>query len=631
MARKSKSRASVRSEVLLPVLIKSGRTAVAGIVTDLSPGGAGVVPDAALESGQEVALVVHGMSYPGSVRKGTVPSTLTGGDVHGVVFRKALDSETMRKLLDWGMSRPMAVEKISSTNPQRFIDAALGRYGDAVPFKSIVERLAAAGVDTIIEVPATRAENLRDGFAHLRSIERSWDVRLHFLRTEVSPRYFGYVTHRQLMLSEQGLRLGQVGYSLLSCPEFVPDEDGSSLGKLGQDDCYLLQARYGASVFGRPHSIWTAEYQQQSVVNASCGHSAIAMMTGFASRIYRTSALLPPDIREFLTGLPVDRVGENDIVSCLATIGMRARVYARSCRKEPHPAHSGLLNIEYVDDSTYADLVHMAIDSFLPPLITFRRGSDRHALLGIGHTTTTVAVEEQNGKPVQPEDVATTSTSWVGDLIVHDDAEGPFRRLPLWDVRPEGSTASENPPNFIHDCDSVVFALPAEIRYNPVDLYDDAWLEFSHILSTFASEGNCPAFSLLQRALDEQGPNEFVLSAFVDQSNRFRAARVSQVRKPDGANAREHSVLSSLPLPRFIFVVTLTTRAEIESAGGTLRAKMFGYALIDATATRYAERRFLAVRLGEYFRYLEPDSGLLREIPHEFEADRSPGVTPSNW
>jgi len=610
------------------------------IVVDLSAKGAGIAFEPGSDEpkiGSQVVLEVAGQSLAGSVRWAPVESDLFRGRRTGIEFVDALGQERLRGLERVAFAEDPLEWEIHEPTPEAFIEAVLGKYGgDCRPFVNIVERIAKAGANRLIDLPDAHADAIFDGFAHRHHSSPPWDNRLHFLKDVEGEkkRYFGYVTLRPLRLQERGVALGRVGHTLIVCPEFTADAHGSGNGQLligkARVPCYLLQARHGAHVFGRVHDIWSMQFGQQSVVEGTCGHAAMSMSTGFLSRTYMTQSLRDRDIREFVTGNRVERLSDYDIVKNLATVGLRGRVYATP---EKLRRSDGLLYARPVSPTRLADMLHFAVDSYLPAILTMRSNRDLHALVAAGHTGSGSADKRYEKKCM--EGVLTT-TAWVEHILVHDDAKGPYLPLPLWG--PAAESAYDNRCAVV-DVQTLIVPTPEDVVLDPLDVHSLALQQFQDEVQRTA--GGDPVLDrlrddlraenkpvVLDRLREALRSNQVVIGAFLDQANRFRTAMIRMIKSQDSKSV-EARILRSLMLPRYLYVATITCRDGIGD-GGALGSSIDGYALIDATATRYAEKSVLLMRLGELFLYTDPRTGRTHEVYERYPERRSPGMSPSH-
>ena len=304
------------------------------------------------------------------------------------------------------------------------------------------------------------------------------------------------------------------------------------------------------------------------------------------------------------------------------------------------------------------ELVHMAADSYLPAILNLKprpnSGDDRHSVLLVGHTTVAPGDPLTEALPAKlhKDDPETddyfwplTTTRWIRDLIVHDDAKAPFLRIPVdTSQRDPESLAVDERRTIARDLESVIIPFPRAVHFDPRYVTKHV---HQLLIDTFDEEDKPPLSSAAPRDLPtprldqlvaaaatgkDKGRNDLVTGVYLDHGERFRQGMCAAIAgRPDAD--RELRLLKSLILPSYVWVASVMVRSECDrlpdsdrGLGGTLGAQIHGYILIDATRHQFSERVALLVRLGEFCQYLHPDEGITAEEWMPFPPRRQPGT-----
>jgi len=675
-----KKRSQSRSPARLCVLVELGSgekgVIVPGVVTDFSPAGVRLVvngsdlgrlakmPPRRLEAGELVVDV--------TVQRGPETARDHNGIEYGLLFVDEAAASQFRRRADVSAAAPLRPGQrieIDDTDAARdaAIERLLARFGESWPLENILHRMIRARRAQVIlltsrpiESGATESFSRGEHLLHLRP------VRISFFRDTHSGEFLGFTEVRPTEITVPGsaLRLGHVGYSVLTYPEGSGANPACGLDRQGTP-FYLIQTRYRATVRGKALFTHGMQFEQQSVVVGSCGHAAVAMASGFLHQLLKVPKLTQAAVSHDHGFGPGDNLTEAQFASAFAKIGLRPRCYYSresylgpleplATASSPQPA------------CNLVEILHFAADSYLPALVCLadrdREGPkppaehdpvaddghrERHVMTVAGHTTLGVGQEPAaTANKLAGLDFG-SSTEWVREFLVHDDAVGPYLRLPITDpyakaTRPYSleDYAKVWRRCVVHDVDSVVVPFPREVRMDPthvplsVQSLIRMCLERQPWSSAHGSrddDGNAaptPELDALSAAY-ARGPTHIVVNNYLDHASRFRVSMCETLesdayRERAGA-ARERELLESVHLPTHVYVVSVMLRDEVVCQG-TLQAEMVGYVVVDATATPNSRHEHLFVRLGEFVHYHHPATGLETAEIVPFVRRRQPGT-----
>ena len=99
--------------------------------------------------------------------------------------------------------------------------------------------------------------------------------------------------------------------------------------------------------------------------------------------------------------------------------------------------------------------------------------------------------------------------------------------------------------------------------------------------------------------------NELVLNAYLELGNRFRSNAVKtcdEGKEQADRTGLESTVLRNILLPRYVYVVTITTVSRVNDAGPA-HTDILGYMVVDSTAKSACPELDLLMRIGELLIY----------------------------
>jgi hypothetical protein len=262
------------------------------------------------------------------------------------------------------------------------------------------------------------------------------------------------------------------------------------------------------------------------------------------------------------------------------------------------------------------DLIHIAADSHLPAILTLRptHHQEAHAVVVVGHTTIAdpSKVVGRRGLMYRRDlPGGFSSTPYVKDFLVHDDAIGPFLRLP----QAPGDRFNGPKPRPLFpldgiaysmlwdrdaqtDVESVIIPMPAGVRFDPLNAHSVASAFVKAFANTEYKEigrdrNLMPSTMAAMSAFDA---NRLVYSCYLDHGGRLRAARRKVTRS---GCIQEWAIMGRITLPKYVYVVNIMLHESVAQFG-TLASKTVGYVVIDATTVPSAKDVIVIARIGEY-------------------------------
>ncbi len=414
--------------------------------------------------------------------------------------------------------------------------------------------------------------------------------RLHFFATEVSPRTaFDFAKYRSSYLGFVVIRptdLQKVGRSILKAPCEDPENE-FVLCKTPNNAAHLLTAEFEVDA--------TPFIQQDTQVGA-CATAAMWSAARYLSRKLGTREFYPSEItaaaretltlgrtfpaKEGLTGL--------QIVEGLSHLGYETELLERRALR-PSPlvrAMSGETENEALQDLQFARIVYRYVESEMPVILLL----PRHAVLAIGHT-------------YDPDQTADLTIQKIPHLIVHDDARGPYGKLP---VRPDC-----NDGQFFPDVEKAVFIMPPECKMRGQDAEDGA-VQF--LLWEFLGSLDPEARGLLGDTveIDMADPVSVLRQLFVRtilRPNIELKKEMLDLTVPQRIRRR----IARTPLPKYVWMLELSTQPQV-SKEAKRRRRRIGEIVIDSTAPAQTNM-VLFFRLGPLWGFLD------RDDPSFFSAD----------
>jgi hypothetical protein len=160
----------------------------------------------------------------------------------------------------------------------------------------------------------------------------------------------------------------------------------------------MLRTWYSAMADRHRRKFLAFEYRQQSVVGGTCGHTAVQTVSGFLRRLSGTHELTGADIRNAVSqadvvGTIVGGLHEKQVARALRATGVNVHLFHLP---DTHVSRTTIEPKKPVDSEQLLDLVQMAIDSGLPPILFLKKTTDmaeRHVIVGVGRTVASAVPE----------------------------------------------------------------------------------------------------------------------------------------------------------------------------------------------------------------------------------------------
>ena len=334
-------------------------------------------------------------------------------------------------------------------------------FGSSHPLANILQRCMTAGCNFCRaerDYVDFQAPEGHESFLRRYVRTRPELVRLHLWKVSGKPskggeliRYFGYVVLKDASLSgDAGLKLGHVGRTIIEYPEALPGHpEGGRIGSTGEK--YFVNApSYRYYFKGITDQIRSFEYRQQDLVTGSCGHTAVETASGVLRQHFGTPQLTSRDVHEVAkeSGCVPSRIVsdlmEDQIGAALATTGCNViAYYPKNWAGSPAYGYR-----RWLDERKLAEVLHIATESRLPAILVVRREPSAHAVVTVGHWTMTDPAPLDRRRKRINEDNRMTATHWVRDFLVHDDAVGPYLRLPIRQTDQYDKGSDRNPEAF---------------------------------------------------------------------------------------------------------------------------------------------------------------------------------------
>lgn len=199
-----------------------------------------------------------------------------------------------------------------------------------------------------------------------------------------------------------------------------------------------------AHLLGRRFSVSAMPFIQQDTQVGSCAHACLWMLARYMSEKFGYRKFYPAEINALAKAkIPLGRnypaergLTVDQMLDALNGMGFAAILYERESIAEEAltPALDKCLDKfaeeaaltpnldkcldknERKQSAKLADIAYRYIESGLPVIIA----TENHAMIGVGHS-------------YDPNIKARSALRRIPEFIIHDDASGPYRRLPLWD------------------------------------------------------------------------------------------------------------------------------------------------------------------------------------------------------
>lgn len=431
----------------------------------------------------------------------------------------------------------------------------------------------------------------RDEFSHFySSVFASYSnlcTRLHFFKDHIASirglkdaqgncDYLGYTVIRPV-------EVGKVGRTILRPWIYSPDRD-----------YHLCVPCFKSHIFGREFVTPASPFIQQDTMVMRCAQASIWIATRVLSQEHDfLPRCLPYEITDAATqypswiGRPMPSSGLTLelMVNSLTQLGYPPLVYSK--RHFPE------------DKWDPVALIYKYIESQIPVVAVV----PNHAIAIIGHTFNPQLDVSEEAKQRR----IISSEEWLDSFIIHDDALGPYRLLPVSD-RAKGNLMGSPkehllPPNewMYHttdDIQDIIIPLPFKVYFPGISIDSHVkWAirdrEFLSYVLRSAKDNNATSVEFLSCLTDSDQP-PLVLRTYFIPSEKYKAA----LRKPplnDEMVSRLRDEYLSMRMPHFIWIAEITNADRLSQEREEQRS-ILGEIIIDCTANRYG-LAFLTVHL----------------------------------
>lgn len=454
---------------------------------------------------------------------------------------------------------------------------------------------------TVVVERAYIDKDYRDEYSHLYAKQfkplSSVSERLHFFR--------GTISSLDDLQQQTDKDIGYIGYVVLR--PTAPAPTGRTVLRppvLNRNkDYHLCTSEWPTHIRGRRLVAVGTPFLEQDGMVMRCAQAAIWIVTRTMSSLHpEFSEALPYDITEsatrgiagFVFGRPMPSEGLTPDHMCHALHNLG---YAPILLFKEVFDHEAQANETQPDgDGGRAqwdplNLIYKYVESGVPVLATV----PGHAITIVGHTFTHSPVSDS-----LPRGGVASSSLWVDAFIVHDDAAGPYRILPVSeeyrDRLAKTPRAERFPPEdtspvpwyrTVQDIDSVIVPLPEKVFLTGehVDEIVNAVLDDDELVLSWLGDSATGGFQgsgeiLAARAHTPPGP--VVVRTYFTASTEYKK-RLRTTRGPDSLSATVRELYLGMPMSRFIWVSEITTAHRLSKRTESQRT-VLGEVILDATS-----------------------------------------------
>jgi len=397
-------------------------------------------------------------------------------------------------------------------------------------------------------------------------------VRLHLFSCPIPPRTktgFGrYQRHYKGFIVIRPTDLQRMGRTLLIPPIADPNRE-----------FVHCSAPFSAHVLGERFTLNAMPFVQQDTQVGACAQASLWMVARYMSRRFGHREFLPAEINEFAKArnahgraLPAERgLLWAQMLDALDGMGFFAWSYSIYGLSDCSQHIDAVFPIDPASpqreqqlasrlSAKLADITYRYIESGLPVIL----GTNNHALVAIGHTY----------DPAAPASVAIKR---IPEFMVHNDAEGPYLRMPVF----------THPPGMLpfRDVQQVIAVVPKEVTLRGEEAEAMAVNCIQELLGTQTNNPAAPTFrELVQNYRPEFAPWLLNLEyrTFMMPSVDFQAQLRSDIK-----NGRFNRVLGNdllcLDYPRFIWISEISSSSLLNHPVRNQRCCL-GRVIIDSSA-----------------------------------------------
>jgi hypothetical protein len=397
--------------------------------------------------------------------------------------------------------------------------------------------------------------------------------------------YLGYIVITPL-------EVGNIGRTVL-CPSVINNNKFY----------YLCAASFKAHLFGKEFTVFGTPFIQQDTMVMRCAQASIWMSLRFMKEIYDLASPYPSEITVSankylnLSGRtsPSEGLGAQQTVNALSDLGYSPIIYSREEMEKEH-------NWDPVK------LIYKYMESQIPIIIIV----PRHVITIIGHVF--------ESKPQVQQDSITKnivlSDLWTSAFIIHDDAVGPYRLLPVSGeyakkLEEEGFKRllpSENSHyKTVEDIKAIIVPLPPKVYYTAqsVDtvaqlIQEVYFLTYVYMDALTKKETAIEFLASFNTSLQ----NPIVLRSYIMLSEKYKKRMYEEPFLTSMAEELRDQY-KKMKMSRFIWIVEITNASRLSKEKEEERT-IFGEVILDATASRYGPA-WLSIHLPGYLFLRDPN------------------------
>jgi hypothetical protein len=390
--------------------------------------------------------------------------------------------------------------------------------------------------------------------------------------------YLGYIVMRPT-------DVGRVGRTLLPHPAWDSNK------------FYIpCTAYFPAHILGCEFSIEGMPFCQQDGMVMTCAQAAVWMACHLLSRRVGLSAPLPHEINESCSRYYLGWVGR-----ALPSGGLTVENMVNGLSDLKYSPIFHRIDGPDQRKNVAVEMVCKYIESGIPVILMLP-----------GHAVTACGYVYDPDRNIQQKGPVVGFENWVKALIVHDDAVGPYRIMPVDEtaradlvnsdvadlLMPEGWPERRIRNTTTKQIEGVIVPLPDKVYLTgdwvcriARSLIDDRVIQQPVSIASKRGEQS-PAKFL--HALHADSDDRVVLRAYFLSAESFKASmRVAPLRGTMSPTVREH--YQTVSMSRLIWVVELTLSDELQKQDEADR-HVYGEVLLDSTASPYGPS-FLSIHL----------------------------------
>lgn len=487
------------------------------------------------------------------------------------------------------------------------------KFGDVLVFENILKHAHhALGCRSVLIEEEYIDKDYRNEFSNLYSKMfkkvDSYCKRLHFFRAQLSD--------EKQVFTEDEANLGYCGYTVIR-PLEVGKVGRTSLA-VHRDNPHLeyplCTTQLTSHLQGRDFNIEGSPFIQQDSMVMCCAHAAIWMAARYMHEEFGFPEWLPYEISENASRyftllpriLPTEGLTALEISNALTNMGYSPTMHSKPKLSECETEEGHQRSLDSWDPTRW---IYRYIESGIPVIALF----PDHVATIIGHTFAPDRWRRQFHEVSDPDTLsACYSHNCVDGYIMHDDAVGPYRILPVSlddeaghvnlgreDLLPLDD--EDSPYRSLDDMEEFIVPLPEKV-YILAEHIDDivkglllkgphADMLYQNVL-TIAKRSNRTALEFLRNLRSSDNP--MLLRVFFAKTVDYKRG-LSEPEPDDQVHPRVLEEYRKLHMPRFVWIIQITNPSYYCKESQEER-KILGEILLDATANKLG-LPYLAIHL----------------------------------